>query len=1026
MASSAPVNTGDGRSSLHQLLDKRTEIMMFKATIDVSRLLGPQMIRNFDDQIAELDQKITQAQEDQSLESTRVKTEDNPQQGQNIEQAPNDQSLDPAEAKIEANPQLDRTFAGTSEPDCLDQKSNQAAAALHANDANPESNDNGDAASHDSYTTDSDADDPNDGDFDPNEVKVVKRREIARDSRTAHERENRKFEKELKFPGTHGYEDDQQGEKRPPQHTNLGPRKRRAGQADTGTVKFAMVNPRGESVMPTDLEANPIVAADTTTREALREQLMATSKDIHLTKAGWNELNKAARLMGLNNCKPQGDKWSLKNFKLPMYHHQLLGADFMLRREMSRFGPNGGINADTMGLGKTAQTLATIVANHPQPADLAAGRKITLWLSPSGSTKQLINAVGKFTDLKAIIYDRQSLLKTRGRDLRSCLEENDIVIATYEALLKDFVNATQAKYVRSGNWSIEELHKNYSANLDDLFKTKFYRLVCDEAHRVVNYKTQTHLAAYYIDAQYRWMLTGTPILNSLNGKSRVYDVWNIILTCFAELWGYLSLIRAPWITTFKHFVKDFVKKKYRLDRMVQEVAIRRDLRDEIMGLKFFELAADKREVMIVSPGKHEKPIIKAFERLFRAYFNTQYNEDEFEFGQASASKGKSGTKGYKPKRNLTHILRLREMCSTLFSMKSMMQNAEDCGAVEEVIQDLKFQPGENPWYDWLVQLRSYYHKAAAGQEPAISQLCELCNQESEQTLKIQVNFPGVLEAVEASKCPQCHIEDSSFRTQVHDMTFAAVMRRDLVFKSPHGQGSGRKGVGDGGKRPGVDFYGRMPRCQVKSPVFAAMDSGDFEGLEEAKTTAIVGCVRTWLAEVPDDKIIIFEQFTEGCISIGRALDSIGVNYAYYVGDFQTETRQQIVEDFEEKDDVQVLVMSIKCGGEALNLQRANRVIVAEPWWNACVEEQAFGRVFRLGQEKDTYLMRILLKGSIETRMTKLRNNKANAIAKMLQESVPIQKDLSPGEIADYFGRATEDKDGRLVVESDDEDGEDDE
>jgi DNA repair protein RAD5 len=41
-------------------------------------------------------------------------------------------------------------------------------------------------------------------------------------------------------------------------------------------------------------------------------------------------------------------------------------------------------------------------------------------------------------------------------------------------------------------------------------------------------------------------------------------------------------------------------------------------------------------------------------------------------------------------------------------------------------------------------------------------------------------------------------------------------------------------------------------------------------------------------------------------------------------------------------------MSIKAGCEGLNLVSANNVLIVDPWWNPAVEEQAIGRVHRIG------------------------------------------------------------------------------
>ena len=43
--------------------------------------------------------------------------------------------------------------------------------------------------------------------------------------------------------------------------------------------------------------------------------------------------------------------------------------------------------------------------------------------------------------------------------------------------------------------------------------------------------------------------------------------------------------------------------------------------------------------------------------------------------------------------------------------------------------------------------------------------------------------------------------------------------------------------------------------------------------------------------------------------------------------------------FREDPNVSVILMSLKSGGEGINLQAANYVYVIEPWWNPAVEMQ---------------------------------------------------------------------------------------
>ena len=61
----------------------------------------------------------------------------------------------------------------------------------------------------------------------------------------------------------------------------------------------------------------------------------------------------------------------------------------------------------------------------------------------------------------------------------------------------------------------------------------------------------------------------------------------------------------------------------------------------------------------------------------------------------------------------------------------------------------------------------------------------------------------------------------------------------------------------------------------------------------------------------------------------------------------------------------VLLASKMASGVGLNLTAANHVVVADPWWNPAVEEQAVGRAHRIGQTKEVFVHRCVTKGSVE-------------------------------------------------------------
>ena len=68
-----------------------------------------------------------------------------------------------------------------------------------------------------------------------------------------------------------------------------------------------------------------------------------------------------------------------------------------------------------------------------------------------------------------------------------------------------------------------------------------------------------------------------------------------------------------------------------------------------------------------------------------------------------------------------------------------------------------------------------------------------------------------------------------------------------------------------------------------------------------------------------------------------------------------ETRQTIIDDFQQRPGFQALVLSPLTAGVGFNITGANHVIHYSRHWNPAKEQQATDRVYRIGQPKDVYV-----------------------------------------------------------------------
>ena len=118
----------------------------------------------------------------------------------------------------------------------------------------------------------------------------------------------------------------------------------------------------------------------------------------------------------------------------------------------------------------------------------------------------------------------------------------------------------------------------------------------------------------------------------------------------------------------------------------------------------------------------------------------------------------------------------------------------------------------------------------------------------------------------------------------------------------------------------------------------------------------------------NEKVIIFSQYV-------KTLEFIKENIKYesliYEGSLNSEKKDEIINNFKNKSNSNVLLMSIKSGGVGLNLQEASTVIIFDRWWNPATENQAIARAHRLGNKNKVHAIKFIAAGTIEERIIEL-------------------------------------------------------
>ena len=146
-------------------------------------------------------------------------------------------------------------------------------------------------------------------------------------------------------------------------------------------------------------------------------------------------------------------------------------------------------------------------------------------------------------------------------------------------------------------------------------------------------------------------------------------------------------------------------------------------------------------------------------------------------------------------------------------------------------------------------------------------------------------------------------------------------------------------------------------------------------------------LKTFLKTVDDliasrHKALVFSQFVTHLSIVRSHLDTKGLKYRYLDGSTPVRQRKREIDAFQAgKGDL--FLISLRAGGQGLNLTAADYVIHLDPWWNPAVEDQASDRAHRIGQTRPVTIYRLVMKDSIEEKIVDLHRTKRDLADNLL-------------------------------------------
>ncbi|AKE41673.1 DEAD/DEAH box helicase [Corynebacterium kutscheri] len=166
------------------------------------------------------------------------------------------------------------------------------------------------------------------------------------------------------------------------------------------------------------------------------------------------------------------------------------------------------------------------------------------------------------------------------------------------------------------------------------------------------------------------------------------------------------------------------------------------------------------------------------------------------------------------------------------------------------------------------------------------------------------------------------------------------------------------------------------------------------------------------AQEVDDRILVFTQYRAfGDLLAQYLSEYFGQKIPFLHGGVSKTGRDRMVEKFQNEADSPVMVLSLKAGGTGLNLTAANIVVHMDRWWNPAVENQATDRAYRIGQNRNVQVYKMITAGTMEESIQDILDGKTELASAIVGEGEGWITELSTQELAmlmSYKGRDAHD------------------
>ncbi|XP_044714435.1 zinc finger, c3HC4 type (RING finger) domain-containing protein [Hirsutella rhossiliensis] len=514
------------------------------------------------------------------------------------------------------------------------------------------------------------------------------------------------------------------------------------------------------------------------------------------------------------------------------------------------------------------------------------------------------------------------------------------------------------------------VYHNTKAMTDDLLRydVVLTTVVLDEAQCIKNRKTKTAKACHALKSTYRWCLTGTPMMNGVLElfslvqflHIKPYCVWENFRQAFGILCGLKGDAKSVAMSRLRALQGYHAAKKEGLaaeweTHSQSSFERRKHSKSQVLFSKYL------REGSI---GKNYSNILVLLLRMRQACCHPHLNldvDDATQFG-----KEKVDEKMVQPIKRLSK--------ATVERIKAI--EAFECPICFDAVQSPSFfiPCGHDGCKDCVTRLVDNLRPPTCKLEMKATRLSAVC----------RGTFDGkkcfTYEAFRSVHMPETMVKQSEpgVEDSSSDDDSKSESEDDDSDHVDHAKSQANKAD----KTPKKNKKGKKKPADVKPSMLKSLR------LEAIKNREAYKRYMRYLRKTNGEKTIVFSQWTLllDLLQVAMWHDKFKDKPERYDGSMSGEDRARAARDFRDRDNVKVMLVSLRAGNAGLNLASANNVIIMDPFWNPYIEMQAVDRAYRIGQKLEVKVYRILTEETVEDRIIALQERKKAIVEAALDET----------------------------------------